>query len=333
MSFVCLFCGKKTGIDKVFALCFAVTRMRNRTFFSLFFGCTLPCLIALLLGGGIFSSLQARKGEPETPPTGTPSVAKTEGPRVLVFSKTNGFRHNDAIFAGKKFFEEKGKIHGFTPVFSEDASIFTDTQLQKFDAIVLLCTAGEFTMDVPPKKAPKHALEQAKKVSAERREAFRKRIAAGAALVGLHAATDNFKIGGAIGKNADAWPEYARIIGGAFQHHPQHQTSTIQVVDSKHVSTKHLPEKWTVFDEWYDFKELQRDNHVLLTVADKSVKNAKVSHFEDGQPCATHPLAWTRFYGKGRVFYTARGHYGKAFSEPEYAQHVLGGLFWALGKP
>jgi type 1 glutamine amidotransferase len=262
------------------------------------------------------------------------AVVKPTGPRVLVYSKTNGYRHKDAIDAGKKFFAKMGQLHGFDADFSEDAAVFTDDSLKKYAAVVLLCTAGEFTMDVPPKKATKVQQEAAVKVSADRREAFRRYVANGGAIAGLHAATDNFSIGGAIVKGHAVWPEYARIIGGAFQHHPQQQTSLINITDPKHPSVKHLKgDTWICFDEWYDFKDLQRDNHVILALDDKTVKGVKVSHYEGGAEAENHPVAWTRTYGKGRVFYTARGHNGSAFGEPDYAQHVLAGLFDALGKP
>ncbi|MDR1816898.1 MAG: ThuA domain-containing protein [Puniceicoccales bacterium] len=270
------------------------------------------------------------------------SAAAAAAPRVLVFSKTNGFRHTDAIDAGKKFFAKMGELHGFAPVFSEDAAVFTDDALRRFDAIVLLCTAGEFTMDVPAagKRATAAAWDAARKTSAERREAFRRRIAGGAALVGLHAATDNFKVGGAITKDGGVWDEYARIIGGAFQHHPAHQNAVIKITDKTHATTRHLEGAatggdgaWRVFDEWYDFKDLQRDNHVLLDLDDASLRGAKPCLYAGGGRAGSHPLAWTRSYGKARVFYTARGHYGAAFGEPAYAQHVIAGLFWALNRP
>jgi type 1 glutamine amidotransferase len=272
------------------------------------------------------------KPETKLPVVAAPGAIAAAKPRVLVYSKTNGYRHHDAITEGKKFFAAAAGKYGFDADFSEDAAVFTDDALRRYDAIVLLCTAGEFTMDVPGKRAPKGALEAAIKTSAERREAFRRRIAAGTALVGLHAASDTFSIGGSVKRGGAVWAEYARIIGGGFLHHPHHQTVVINVVDTTHASTRHLPAPtWRCYDEWYDFKDLQRDNHLLLTANADAIKNSKPSIYEDGEKCPTHPLAWTRTYGKGRVFYTARGHHGKAFAEPEYAQHVVAGLLWALG--
>jgi type 1 glutamine amidotransferase len=231
---------------------------------------------------------------------------------------------------------------------TEDAAVFTEENLKKYSAIVLLCTTGDFLVDSSaklPKNASKEDKEKAKEdkekakaASLVRRAAFQKYVQDGGAVVGLHAATDGFWQGN------DAWPEFQKIIGGAFQSHPHHQESTINIVDKEHPTVKHLAAKgdtWIAFDEWYNFKLLQPDNHVILTVDDSTCKGTKVSLFapviKDGEKfvekAPNHPFAWTRNYGKGKIFYTSRGHYGAAFGEPDYAQHVISGLFFVLDKP
>jgi len=39
--------------------------------------------------------------------------------------------------------------------------------------------------------------------------------------------------------------------------------------------------------------------------------------------------AWTRNYGKGRVFYTALGHREEVWKDERFQQHLVGGLRWA----
>ncbi|MDR2862407.1 MAG: ThuA domain-containing protein [Puniceicoccales bacterium] len=269
----------------------------------------------------------------------TALASAAEDFNVLVFSKTNGFRHKDAIEVGVPFFKKQGELHNFKVDATEDVSAFTEDNLKKYSAIVLLCTTGDFLTNKPAKNASPEEKQKEKADSLLRREAFRKYVENGGGIVGLHAATDGFWQGSA------AWPEFQKIIGGAFQHHPQHQTSTINIVDKAHPTVKHLVAKgdtWIAFDEWYNFQLLQKDNHVILTVDDSTCKGAKVSLYapvikEDGEKfvekATIHPFAWTRSYGKGKVFYTSRGHFGSAFGEPDYAQHVIAGLFWTLGKP
>jgi hypothetical protein len=45
----------------------------------------------------------------------------------------------------------------------------------------------------------------------------------------------------------------------------------------------------------------------------------------------THPMAWTRPYGNGRVFTTTLGHNGLSFQTPQFQQLVLNGVSWSAG--
>ncbi|MDR1498469.1 MAG: ThuA domain-containing protein [Puniceicoccales bacterium] len=261
---------------------------------------------------------------------------------VLVFSKTNGFRHHGAIAAGTEAFKKLGEKYNFAVTASEDASLFTDENLKKYQAVILLNTTGAFLSDRLAKNAKSEEKAAAKERDLARREAFRKFVEKGGAVVGLHAATDGYQY------KDQKWPEFWKIIGGSFLHHPHHQTSTIEIVDKTHPATIVLSNnsvkkatktksivkdgKWECFDEWYNFQNLQRDNHILLQVDLKTCKGCKTSVYIDGEKLATLPFSWTRSYGKGKVFYTARGHYGEAFSDIDYVRHVVGGLFWAVGQ-
>jgi type 1 glutamine amidotransferase len=250
---------------------------------------------------------------------------------VLVFSKTSGFRHHDAIKVGIPFFKKQGELLNFKVDASEDAGVFNAESLRKYAAIVLLNTTGEFLAEKLAKGASPEEKEKAAATANARKEAFRKYVENGGTVVGLHAATDAFHNN----KGKTLWPEYQKILGAAFQNHPSHQTCTIEIVDKADPTVKHLVAKgdtWVAFDEWYNFVLLKKDNHVILNVDDKTGKGHRKSIYEDGTVCADHPFAWTRSYGKGKIFYTSRGHYGSAFGEPDYAQHVIAGLFSVLGK-
>ena len=68
--------------------------------------------------------------------------ARFEKPKVLVFSKTEGFRHQ-SIEAGKSAFEKMAAEKGFTVDFTEDASQFTNANLKLYNAVVFLNTTGD----------------------------------------------------------------------------------------------------------------------------------------------------------------------------------------------
>jgi hypothetical protein len=62
---------------------------------------------------------------------------------VLVFTKTKGFRH-ESISSGVKCMWELGLKYKWNVTATEDATLFNDAFLQKFDVVVWLNT----TMDV-----------------------------------------------------------------------------------------------------------------------------------------------------------------------------------------
>ena len=62
--------------------------------------------------------------------------------RVLVFSKTSGFRHS-SIAVGGDAIEQLGIANGFAVDRTEDAAAFTASQLAAYDAVVFLSTTGD----------------------------------------------------------------------------------------------------------------------------------------------------------------------------------------------
>jgi type 1 glutamine amidotransferase len=96
------------------------------------------------------------------------------------------------------------------------------------------------------------------------------------------------------------------------------------VTDKKFIATKHLPEVWERKDEWYNFKNMNPDVHVLLKIDETS--------YEGGKNGDNHPMAWYHAYDGGRAFYTELGHTNETYSEPLFLQHLLGGIKYALKK-
>jgi type 1 glutamine amidotransferase len=177
-----------------------------------------------------------------------------------------------------------------------------------------MSTTGDVMSDVVAKDASKEAKAAADQAALPRRAAFQAWLENGGAFVGVHAASDTeYK-----------WPWYGQMIGGYFAGHPKIQPATLRPVVKDHPSTKHLPAEWKRKDEWYNFRNLQPDNVVLILLDEKT--------YEGGKNGDNHPIAWCKDVGKGRMFYTAGGHTKESFSEPEFVQHLNGGLLWAMRK-
>jgi type 1 glutamine amidotransferase len=177
-----------------------------------------------------------------------------------------------------------------------------------------MSTTGDVMSDVVAKDATKEAKDAAAKAALPRRAAFQAWLENGGAFVGVHAASDTeYK-----------WPWYGKMIGGYFTGHPKIQPATLRPVVKDHPATKHLPAEWKRKDEWYNFRDLQADNVVLILLDEKT--------YEGGKNGDHHPIAWCKDVGKGRMFYTAGGHTKESYVEPEFLQHVNGGLLWTLKK-
>lgn len=215
-------------------------------------------------------------------------------PKVLVFSKTAGF-HHASIPNGIAAIVKIGKENGFSVDTTTDALYFQEEQLKQYAAVVFLSTTGNV-------------------LNAKQEAAFKRYINAGGGFVGVHAATDT----------EYDWSWYGQMVGGYFESHPEIQEAALNVVNSHHPSTKDLPQKWTRTDEWYNFKNLNPNTNVLLTIDESSYKGGK-----NGQH---HPMAWYQEFDGGRVFYTALGHTEASYQEPLFLKHLTGGILYAIGN-
>lgn len=221
-------------------------------------------------------------------------VLKKKEPAVLIFSKTNGYRHQ-SITAGIVAIKKLGLENKFTVDATEDSLMFTDDNLAKYKAIIFLSP----TMDV---------------LGEAQQKAMENYIHKGGGFVGIHAATDC----------EYNWPWYVKMVGASFLSHPVQQMAKIIVVDKNNMATKHLPATWERKDEWYNFKSMNPDVHVLLKIDESS--------YTGGKNGDNHPMAWYHDYDGGRAFYTELGHTDESFSDPLYLQHLLGGIKYAIKK-
>ncbi|MBC7887074.1 MAG: ThuA domain-containing protein [Ferruginibacter sp.] len=215
-------------------------------------------------------------------------------PAVLIFSKTNGYRHK-SIEAGIAAIKKLGLENKFSADNTEDSLVFTNENLAKYKAVIFLSPTGDVLGD-------------------EQQKALENFIQQGGGFVGVHAASDC----------EYNWPWYVKMVGASFLSHPEQQVAKLIVTDKKNRSTKHLPGIWERKDEWYNFKNLNPDVNVLLKIDETSYKGGK-----NGD---NHPMAWYHAYDGGRAFYTELGHTNESFSEPAYLQHLLGGILYALKK-
>ena len=211
---------------------------------------------------------------------------------VLVYTKTNGYRHA-SIPAGVEALQGLGRKHGFRVEATEDSTTFRSDSLAAFDVVVFLNTSGDV-------------------LGPAGQDVLRAFVEDGGGFVGVHAASDT----------EYDWRWYGRLIGAYFDDHPSVQEAVVRVEDEAHPSTRMLPRKWTRRDEWYDFRAHPRDSVRVLLALDEST-------YDGGTMGDDHPIAWCRTLGNGRAWYTAGGHTKTAFQDRLFRRHLLGGLRWA----
>jgi len=227
--------------------------------------------------------------------------------RVLVFSKTTGFRH-DSIPAGITAIRELGTANDFQVDATEDATVFRDGVLEHYDTVVFLSTTGD-------------------PLDADQQAAFERYIEDGGGYTGVHAAADT----------EYDWTWYGKLVGGYFLSHPPGTPSaTVNVEDTDHHSTAGLPTPWPRVDEWYNYKspDFADPNvpdgdyspraggvHVLATVDEATYDEQDGNATDDD-----HPISWCQRYEGGRSWYTGMGHTQSSFGEADFREHLLGGL-------
>jgi len=223
------------------------------------------------------------------------ATAPTGPARLLVFSKTAGYRH-ESIDSGKVALMRLGAANGMQVDTTEDASRFNEDSLKQYAAVIFLSTT-------------ENVLDRAQEIDLQR---F---IQAGGGFVGIHAAADT----------EYDWAWYGRLVGAYFKSHPDQQDATLRVADAKDAATAHLPAKWKRRDEWYNYKSFAPGLQVLLTLDESS--------YTGGENDGNHPISWKHEVDGGRAWYTGLGHTNESYADSLFLKHVLGGIQYAVGTP
>ncbi len=259
----------------------------------------MPALLAL-------SFLQGRQAlnPPAAPP---PSVRK----HILVIGQTNGFEHDSVPDAMGSVWRMGHDTGLWDTYLRTDTEPITKAQMHPngknltyFDALVFSSTTGELNLTEEQKKDMLSFVHDD-----------------GKGFVGIHAALDtNYK-----------WPEYGEMIGGWFDQHPWMTFwAPIITEDSNFPATRHFPKAFMKRDEIYQPKEWSRAKvNVLLRLDERKLdyNNNPRIHRTDKD----FAVAWSKMYGKGRVFYSTLGHTNESWNDPDIQKMYFESIRWVLG--
>lgn len=224
---------------------------------------------------------------------GPASAAEARQKRVLVVSEARGFVHA-SIPAAVSYFRELGRRSPRYEVvhLRGGAAALTRSRLRRADGLVFANTSGELPL---PDRA-----------------ALARFLRSGGALVGTHSASDTFH----------RWPGWRRMIGAEFLRHGVPAIGRVTVRDRRHPATRRLPTSFRLREEFYEFTSAPLTGTRVLLALDPASIGDELRR--------SIPLAWSRRYGRGRVFYNALGHFSETWSDPRQRRLVADGLRWAL---
>lgn len=214
--------------------------------------------------------------------------------KLLIFTKANDYVH-ESTAGGVIAITDLCRQHGIEADATDESEWFTKARLEEYGAVMFINTSGDVFNE-------------------SQQNAFRDYIRSGRGFVGVHgASTTEYD-----------WEWFGKMIGGYFAGHPEPQQATLIIHDTTHVSTRRLPKIWKHFDEWYNFRWVDQKFNLLLSVDEAT--------YTGGRHKDHHPISWYKSFDGGRVFYTALGHTEECYSDEHFLNHVLGGVFYALGK-
>lgn len=234
--------------------------------------------------------------------TQAPSLPITQlntqlNPRLLIFNKTNHYRHR-SIPAATEAIRSLAEQRGWAVFVTENAAIHNPAQLAEFDLLVWNNNTGNVLL--PDQQA-----------------ALKQWLESGGRWLGLHGAGGNLNY---------AWPWRAdSLVGARFSGHtllPQVRSGELFIEQAKHPVTAGLPEPWLWEEEWYSFKNNPRSSgsSVLISVKEASYKPGKLLQMGDD-----HPVVWTHAIGNGQAAYSALGHRPESWHDANH-RRLLGNL-------
>ncbi len=232
-------------------------------------------------------------------------------PAILVFSKTNRFRHEDGIAGGTRAIKDIAIGNGWDSFFTENGAVFNPQQLAAFDVVVFLNATGDM-------------------LSRPQQQAFEAWMEKGGGWLGLHAAGD--------GSHA-AWPWYMeKLIGANFTAHimgPQFQIASVVMENHDHPVAQGLRNVWDHAEEWYSWEQSPRAAGFTILASldeDSYTPVQKVLWHERDLRMGDHPVVWSNCVGAGRAVYAAMGHKRESFENPQFRKIIENAIRWGMGE-
>jgi uncharacterized protein len=253
-------------------------------------------LLCALLVAPAFGQADAKK------PANAPTTQRAKK-KVLVFNRADKFKHTSIPLSAEVFKQMDAVSEVFEFLVSDDIAQFEKDKLNTYGAVVFCLTTGEIPLSEAQKSALLEFVQSGK-----------------GGLVGIHSATDTFY----------DWPQFGEMLGGYFDGHPWGAGDTVTIKNEQPTNAITLPfgkYPFQLTEEIYQFKEpySRAKQQVLLSLDTDKTNVSKGGVKRTDKDFA---VAWTKSYGKGRVFYTSLGHNDAVWKDPRFQAHLIAGLLW-----
>jgi len=262
--------------------------------------------IALVGGGFVYLELHSL-GLFRAPvyDTRAPDIPELRHPAVLVFSKTNGFIHKEAIPAANALFQRMAARHGWSIYFSENGAINNAADLERFDAVVWNNVTGDV-------------------LTPAQQTAFKAWLENGGRWLGLHGTGGDWFSWNWFVENVVA----AKFVGHTLS--PQFTQAKVVFENADHPILAGLPAQLWWTDELYSFESTPRARvHVLATLDENSYLEKQTFNVATLR-MGDHPIIWWRSVGDGIAVYSALGHTAQSYASADYQRLLENTLRWLL---
>ena len=226
---------------------------------------------------------------PTTPASAAPLT------KVLVFSKTAGFRHS-SIPNGIAAIQQLGATNGFTVTATEDAAQFTTANLAQYQVVIWLIDHRRRPQRHPADRLPVLHRRRWRVRRGARRRRHRVRLAvlrrAGRRLLPL--ATR---------------PSSKRTV------RVEAPTNVVHGPPSGHLGAH---------------RRVVQLPHQPAGQRTRAAEPQRVARYSGGT-MGDHPITWCQNYGGGRSWYTGLGHTEASYTEANFTRMLLGGIQIAAG--
>ena len=265
-----------------------------------------------------------------------PAVVPQTKRKVLMFSRTCGYRHKVGIPAAKITFAYMAKTLGICElVISDELENFTPEKLKQFDCIILNNSTGMCFGENHKKlaKMPDNDRKTVEKRSKEICKNVIDYVRNGGSILAIHAGVDCYNRKGFIDD------EYTGMLGADFVAHPWYfgNLPVEFVIDDKKsplVEGIWDGERFKIKEEVYLLgKAFDRTKSRVVMRIDaqtspiKDRKSDKITYYHDGDYATT----FIKSFGKGRIAYSTIGHYDNNYYDAKVQEMYMRLLQFCCG--